>query len=95
MAPPGYAYVLDYPIFFTPNGDGYNDQWFIKNLDIDYPNAELYIFNRYGKLLKQLSASGNGWDGQIGNNQLPSDDYWFVLKLENGRTIKGHFALKR
>ena len=95
MAPPRYAYVLDYPNFFTPNGDGYNDRWFIKNLDIDYPNAELYIFNRYGKLLKQLSASGNGWDGQIGNNQLPSDDYWFVLKLENGRTIKGHFALKR
>ncbi|WP_442787631.1 choice-of-anchor L domain-containing protein [Flavobacterium suncheonense] len=95
MAPPEVVYVLDYPNFFTPNGDGYNDRWFIKNLDIDFPNAELYIFNRYGKLLKQLAPSGNGWDGQIGNNQLPSDDYWFLLKLENGRTVRGHFSLKR
>ncbi|WP_313805134.1 choice-of-anchor L domain-containing protein [Flavobacterium sp.] len=95
MAPPGYAYVLDYPNFFTPNGDGFNDRWMIKNLDIDYPNSELFIFDRYGRLLKQLSPSGIGWDGQIAGQQFPSTDYWFVLDLKNGRTVKGHFSLKR
>lgn len=89
------AYVLDYPHFFTPNGDGYNDTWKIKNLNVDYPNSELFIFNRYGKLLKQLSAFDEGWNGQFNNQQLPSDDYWFTLQLENGKIIKGHFAMKR
>lgn len=89
------TYVLDYPRFFTPNGDGYNDTWKIKNLDVDYPNSELFIFDRYGKLLKQISAKGEGWNGTLNNSSLPSDDYWFMLTLDNGRTIKGHFALKR
>ena len=89
------TYVLDYPRFFTPNGDGYNDTWKIKNLDIDYPNSELFIFDRYGKLLKQISAQGEGWNGTLNNSSLPSDDYWFTLSLDNGRLIKGHFALKR
>ena len=88
-------YVLDYPRFFTPNGDGYNDTWKIKNLEIDYPNSQLHIFNRYGKLLKQIAASGEGWNGIFNTTALPSDDYWFVLTLENGRIIKGHFSLKR
>lgn len=89
------VYVLDYPKFFTPNGDGYNETWRIKNLERDYPNAQLHIFNRYGKLLKQISASRDGWNGMFNNTALPSDDYWFTLTLENGRIIKGHFSLKR
>ncbi|CAM3526824.1 hypothetical protein FSS13T_20370 [Flavobacterium saliperosum S13] len=89
------TYVLDYPRFFTPNGDGYNDVWKIKNLDTNYPNSRLFIFNRYGKLLKQISSENDGWDGTLENNTLPSDDYWFTLTFENGRIIKGHFSLKR
>lgn len=89
------AYVLDYPKFFTPNGDQYNDTWRIKNIEIDYPNSELFIFDRYGKLLKQSNASQEGWDGTHLNKPLPADDYWFELKLNDGRIIKGHFALKR
>lgn len=89
------TFVLDYPNFFTPNGDNYNDTWRIENLDHDYPNAELFIFDRYGKLLKQTSAQGEGWNGMFNNTPLPSDDYWFTLNLKKGRIIKGHFALKR
>ncbi|ESU26274.1 hypothetical protein FLJC2902T_27540 [Flavobacterium limnosediminis JC2902] len=93
--PPQTVYVLDYPRFFTPNGDGYNDTWKIKNLEINYPNAELLIFDRYGKLLKQFFPSDEGWNGTFNSYTLPSDDYWFTLSLNNGRIIKGHFALKR
>jgi gliding motility-associated-like protein len=91
---PFITYVLDYPRYFTPNNDGYNDIWKIKNLET-LPKSTLYIFNRYGKLLKQLTASSNGWNGTFNGSALPADDYWFHLNLENGRTIKGHFSLKR
>lgn len=91
----GVAYVLDYPRFFTPNGDQYNDTWKIKNLEIDYPNSKLFIFDRYGKLLKQINPSQEGWDGTQFNRPLPANDYWFELRLEDGKMIKGHFTLKR
>ncbi|MCD0471333.1 T9SS type B sorting domain-containing protein [Flavobacterium sp. JAS] len=87
-------YVLDYPRFFTPNGDGYNDLWFIKDFD-QLPAYKLSIFDRYGKLLKQMDQNSLGWNGIYNSQQLPSDDYWFTLILENGTGIKGHFSLKR
>jgi gliding motility-associated-like protein len=91
---PFITYVLDYPRYFTPNNDGFNDVWKIKNLE-KLPKSTLYIFDRYGKLLKQLTVSSNGWNGTFNGSALPADDYWFHLNLENGRTIKGHFSLKR
>ncbi|MEP6929567.1 MAG: choice-of-anchor L domain-containing protein [Flavobacterium sp.] len=87
-------YVLDYPKFFTPNGDGYNDIWAIKNLD-QLPDYRLSIFDRYGKLLKQMTQNSPGWNGLFNGQQLPSDDYWFDLNFTNGKNIKGHFSIKR
>jgi gliding motility-associated-like protein len=91
---PFITYVLDYPRYFTPNNDGYNDVWKIKNLDT-LPKSTLHIFDSYGQLLKQLTVSSNGWNGIFNGSALPADDYWFHLNLENGRTIKGHISLKR
>ena len=89
-------YALHYPKFFTPNGDNYNDTWQIKNLDKKgLENSIIYIFDRFGKLVKQINPSGTGWNGTFNGNQLSSSDYWFVLELTNGKTIKGHFTLKR
>ncbi|MEP5207649.1 T9SS type B sorting domain-containing protein, partial [Nonlabens ulvanivorans] len=53
-------FIIDYPLYFTPNGDGNNETWNIEGVG---SNAKIYIFDRYGKLLKQLSSDGNGWDG--------------------------------
>ncbi|MFT6638222.1 MAG: gliding motility-associated-like protein [Flavobacterium sp.] len=89
-------YILDYPKYFTPNDDGYNDTWQIKNLDKrGFEASKIYIFDRYGKLLKQTSPLSQGWNGTFNGTPLPSTDYWFVLELTNGKTINGHFALKR
>jgi gliding motility-associated-like protein len=89
-------YVLNYPKFFTPNGDSYNDLWQIKNLDKKgWGSSKIYIFDRYGKLLKQLKPAEDGWDGTFNNHNLPATDYWFVLALPNGKTIRSHFTLKR
>ncbi|KAF2332574.1 T9SS type B sorting domain-containing protein [Flavobacterium daemonense] len=88
------VYVLDYPKFFTPNGDGYNDLWAIKNINL-MPNYTIRIFDRYGKFLKQLNQNSTGWNGIFNGEQLPSDDYWFTLLFIDGKSVKGHFSLKR
>ena len=91
------AYILDYPRFFTPNGDGYNDTWNIFELN-SQPNSKIYIFDRYGKLLKEISPSGIGWDGTYNNQILPATDYWFIVHYEENnvnKVFKSHFAIKR
>ncbi|MFV5688198.1 choice-of-anchor L domain-containing protein [Flavobacterium sp. ZT3R25] len=94
LSNPFKIYVLDYPRYFTPNGDGYNDFWKIKNLDL-MPKSTITIFDRYGKLLKELRSTSFGWNGNFNGYALPADDYWFNLTFEDGRIIKGHFSLKR
>lgn len=86
--------ILDYPRFFTPNSDGFNDTWTIKNLNT-LPQATIAIFDRYGKLLKQFNSSNLNWNGTFNGHLLPADDYWFYLIFEDGKNIKGHFSLKR
>lgn len=86
--------VLDYPVFFTPNNDGHNDYWQIKGIQNYADSSTIYIYNRYGKLLKELSSNSVGWDGTYNGRKVHSNDYWFVLILNN-RRIKGHFALRR
>ncbi len=89
--------IIDYPKFFTPNGDGHNDYWNIFTLR-DQPNTKIYIFDRYGKLIKEISPLGIGWDGTFNSEELPSTDYWFTVEYqENQQTkvFKAHFSLKR
>jgi gliding motility-associated-like protein len=89
--------VVGYPLYFTPNNDGYHDTWNIIGLN-EIPNATIYIFDRYGKLLKQVDPTGIGWDGTYNGQPLASSDYWFQVDYEENGTPKsfgGHFTLKR
>jgi gliding motility-associated-like protein len=87
--------VLLAPAFFTPNNDSFNDFWTVKGI-LFYPNAELRIFDRYGKLLKELRPTSLGWDGTFNGQELPSSDYWYVFKMDaTTPEKKGHFTLKR
>ncbi len=89
--------VEGFPKFFTPNGDSINDFWQF----IQPPNSDMIvlqsirIFDRYGKLLKEISQYSMGWDGNIAGRPLPSGDYWFKAVDEMNREIHGHFSLKR
>ncbi len=88
--------VLGIPNFFTPNNDGNNDYWNIKGANSSF-NARtiIYIFDRYGKLVKQISPKDQGWDGTFTGQPMPASDYWYSIQLEDGRVVKGHFSLKR
>ena len=91
------VFVIDYPKFFSPNGDGLNDTWMIYGID-GIPISQIYIFDRYGKLLKQLDPDGDGWNGTYNNSPMPADDYWFkIIYLEDNtqKEFTAHFALKR
>jgi gliding motility-associated-like protein len=86
--------LLNYPKFFTPNNDGYNDLWRIKHSQFE-PKLTIQLFDRYGKLIKFLNAKDAGWNGKHNGNDLPSTDYWFLVTRQDGRIHKGHFSLKR
>jgi gliding motility-associated-like protein len=88
--------VLGIPQYFTPNGDGYNDYWNVKGVSTQFNYlSTIYIFDRFGKLLKQIGTTGLGWDGTFNGQLMPADDYWYNIKFEDGRSAKGHFTLKR
>lgn len=90
--------LINYPKFFTPNNDGFNDIWNISDLQ-DQKQSKIEIFDRYGKLIKKIKPSGEGWDGTYNGAALPSSDYWFIVdyfdKSNTPRKFKSHFALKR
>lgn len=86
--------AMGYEKFFTPNGDGIHENWNIIGTEF-FPESRLYIYDRYGKLLQQVSTQGPGWDGSYLGRPLPSSDYWFKFEYGEGEVFTGHFALKR
>ncbi|WP_458629182.1 T9SS type B sorting domain-containing protein [Winogradskyella sp. PC D3.3] len=80
------------PVFFTPNNDSDNDLWTV--IDRNRIVKEILIFNRYGKLIKQLIPSQYSWDGYYNGKMLESNDFWYLITLKNGEELRGHFALK-
>jgi len=72
------------PQIITPNNDGFNDEWRIRNIEL-YPDAEVRVYNRWGQLVfgtKNLSE--NPWDGRLDGKLVPTDSYHYVLYLNDG-----------
>nr|MBF6607291.1 T9SS type B sorting domain-containing protein [Flavobacterium sp.] len=88
------VFILSYPPFFTPNADGFNDYWRVRFAELE-PNLQTYIYDRYGKLITGFLSGSQGWDGTLNGKPLFATDYWFVVIRQDGRTLRGHFALKR
>ena len=73
----------------TPNGDGFNDTWYIGNI-LNYPENEVTIFNRFGKVLYTKSGYANEWDGTYNGKKLPDGTYFYVLKFTDSNiSFKG------
>ena len=89
--------IINYPNYFTPNGDSFHDTWNISELR-NQPNSYISIFDRYGKLIKQIKPSGPGWDGNYNGNPLPATDYWFTVyyvEQKKNEQFSSHFSLLR
>ena len=89
--------IINFPNYFTPNGDTIHDTWNITELK-NQPNSYIDIFDRYGKLVKQIKPSGPGWDGNFNGNSLPASDYWFTVYYTEQNTnqkFSSHFSLVR
>lgn len=72
------------PDIITPNNDGHNDEWIITNIDL-YPDAEVRIFNRWGKMIfRTKNISANPWDGRSDGRLVPTDSYQYILYLNDG-----------
>ncbi|MDX1315017.1 MAG: T9SS type B sorting domain-containing protein, partial [Eudoraea sp.] len=94
------VFVLGFPKFFTPNGDGINDTWNLQGWNDTFTSASyIQIFDRYGTFLQQVSPADLGWEGTFKGRRLPASDYWFLARLvdQEGaeRILKGHFSLLR
>lgn len=88
--------VLGFPKYFTPNGDGFHDTWKVYGVSTNFnKDINVLIFDRFGKLILEQNYISPGWDGTLNGYALPSDDYWFLITFDDGRTYLGHFALVR
>jgi gliding motility-associated-like protein len=80
------------PKYFTPNGDTYKDTW--KIIDRNNIIKDVFIFDRYGKLLKHIIGTEVSWNGIYNGKILGTNDFWYVINLWSGEQLKGHFTLK-
>ncbi|TAI47570.1 T9SS type B sorting domain-containing protein [Flagellimonas allohymeniacidonis] len=88
---------IEIPDFFTPDGDNLNDYWLPDNLEA-FPNVLMIIFDRYGRELYRMGYGDSGWNGIYNNSELPTGDYWYIIKLQgenDNREFIGHFTLYR
>lgn len=86
--------MLEFPNFFTPDGDNMNDEWSPKNRDL-FAGVNVKIYDRYGRVVAVLNEV-SGWDGTYEGKEVPTGDYWYVVNA-NSNQIRyvGHFTLYR
>ncbi|MDC6366749.1 MULTISPECIES: T9SS type B sorting domain-containing protein [Flavobacteriaceae] len=93
--------VVGFPAIFSPNGDVLNESWQIEGLS-ELNSPIVTIYDRYGKLIKQMTEFSGGWDGSFNGRPLPSTDYWFKLSYLDSagnrvfaKYLQSHFSLRR
>ncbi len=67
---------------FTPNEDGFNDKWFIQNIEF-YPNNEVFIYDRWGQRVyhKEGYTNQDAWDAKYIGTNMPVSTYYYILKI--------------
>lgn len=79
----------------TPNGDGNNDTWKITGLE-NYPGTEVYVYDRKGfVILKEtITKKPFVWDGKYHQLPLATGNYWYTIKVSDGRVYSGWLLIK-
>ncbi len=95
LVPDNDTECLYIPSSFTPNGDGYNDTWVIRNIEA-YPSALVQVYAQDGRLLLEANGNYSPWDGQYNGKDVPSGTYYYIVNLNNGdEPYKGSLTILR
>jgi gliding motility-associated-like protein len=80
---------------FSPNGDGINDVYVINGLENSSGN-EFVVFNNWGDVVYKATNYANDWDGSgLNGKALPSDTYYYILKITGIDDFSGYIIIKR
>ncbi|KAA0127602.1 T9SS type B sorting domain-containing protein [Chryseobacterium sp. SN22] len=87
--------IFNIPNTFTPNGDGFNDQWKITGLE-NYPGTEVCVYDRRGLPVfrETISKKPLAWDGKLNGSQVSTGNYWYTIKVSDGRVYTGWLLIK-
>lgn len=80
------AYCITYetvPNTFTPNGDGFNDTWIIRNSEV-YPKMQVRVYNKWGKELFKSVGYPEPWDGSYDGSPVQTGTYYYTINLNDG-----------
>ena len=95
VSPANSKQFLDATNIISPNGDGVNDFWIVQNIQL-YPNNEVKVFDRAGRVVYSKKGYDNSWDGTLNGKPLAEDTYYYILDLGNGNAkLKGFITIVR
>ncbi|GAA4305765.1 Ig-like domain-containing protein [Compostibacter hankyongensis] len=87
--------ALEAPNILTPNGDGRNDTWNVRNLDV-YPDNEVFIYDRSGRLVFHQKNYQNRWDGTLNGKPLQTGTYYYIVNVDAGKKVfRGYITIIR
>ena len=75
------------PNMITPNGDGANDQWVIRDL-LNYPDNSVSILNRWGDVIYEKERYDNSFNGTLWGKELPEGTYYYLVMIKIDGTTK-------
>ena len=80
---------------FTPDGNGQNDTWVIRNVET-FGDVNVRVFDRFGTMVFQETAYQNDWQGTRGNDILPDGTYYYVITFSTSeRKYNGALTIMR
>ena len=93
--PAGQIHAMEAANLLTPDGDGVNDRWIIQNIKF-YPNNEVSVFDRAGRLIYYKKGYNNDWDGMLNGNLLDEGTYYYTVNTGTSATkLKGFITIIR
>ena len=86
---------VQFPQLFSPNDDGINDFWLWKNT-LDYEGCKLIIYNRFGKVVYEVTSYNNSWNGRSDTGQpLEEEAYYYIARCGGQNDITGAVRIVR
>jgi len=83
---------------FTPNDDGYNDSWYIDNIE-RYPDNKVLVFNRWGQKVFEQEGNYVPWNGMdLLGVPVPDNAYYYIIygnKNDETTIVKGSVSIIR